>query len=308
MSKEQCSNILYVARALAITCSVAAHMPYVGKVGKILCLIGTMGVPFFFFVSGLMYNREKKLKRYLKKVIGPWCISGILIWAICRWKNYNNLNLIDFILGNGSYLYYLTVLLIIYFIWSYIPKSYAWILFVLSVIRIVLAHVPMVDNLNSNLYLSAFYWNFYFALGVLISGGENNWEMFVDKVIQARWIYYILWIGTAIVYLQLPEISYFTWMAVPFSILTIGFLISCAYELRNVKVCIRIGKNTLSIYVWHMLIAGWIAGKCGDIVVLHLIGPIIATFVTYGLIVAVRFVLEKLRMKKLVSIILGYVD
>lgn len=310
MSKEQSSNILYIAKALAIICSVSAHMPYGGIVGRILSLIGTMGVPFFFFTSGLLYkfdNRKMKWARYLKKVIGPWCIGGVLIWAISRWRNYNDLRAIDFILGNGSYLYYLTVLLMIYLAWSFIPKSYAWVLFALSVVRIVLAHVPMAGIINSNLYLSVLYWNFYFTLGVLISEKAGNWEEFVNQVVKVRQGLYILWLALAILYLQLPEISYFTWIALPFSILAIGILIACGYELRNIKLFIQIGKNTLPIYIYHLLIAGWIAGKCQNIVIFHLIGPLIATFVTYGLIVVACFVLEKFQMKKLVNIIFGYV-
>ena len=140
--EKQYSDIIYIVKALAIVCTIAAHMPSEGMVGKLLDIFGTMGVPTFLFISGLFWESGNiaTWKKYIEKIAIPWIFGGTINWIICFLRHYNSLTLVEFLLGKGSYLWYLSVSVGILLIWSVFSKKWLAILYIFSILRIMNVH------------------------------------------------------------------------------------------------------------------------------------------------------------------------
>lgn len=283
---EVSSKSLYAARILAILCSVAAHMPGNGAEGKILAMAGTMGVPFFFFAAGLFFRPDDHTAwiRFIKKVGVPWLFSGTVMWAIGSLNHYNNLTMLAFVLGKGSYLYYMTVSAVLYLVFSYIPQRFYPVCMGVGVLGMAGLHYGLVIV---SPYLTVTYWLPYFCVGLLLGAGKpENAEKLMLFVKQHMVLIIVLWFCVAGLYFYTGTINYFTWFAIPFSFLSIAFLLCMGTFLGKCKGnwVRQMGSNTLGIYIWHVYIAGKISAHTLRFGFFHVFTPILAVAVTYGLL------------------------
>ena len=304
---SQESKIIYIVKVFAIICSITAHMQYNGTIGRLLTLTGTIGVPAFLFISGMFYEiKPRKWKVFLKGIFIPWVIGGALNWVVCYICKYNSLNLVDFLIGRGSYLWYFTVALLILFIWNYVPQKLLLILFGISILRIIAYYLDMIPQINKNMYLSVLFWNFWFALGYFARKYTKGRVLSI--FIKYRVIFLCLWAIIGSLYLRQEEISYFSVMAIPFEIVSIGALFALAsYVRKNSTLIELVGKNTLPIYIYHILIAGFVSGKLLESIwMIQVISPVIVLLITFGSIYFAVIISEKIKCDGFIKRIFGW--
>lgn len=90
--KKESMEIQNILKGLAIICVVSAHSHVSSNIDSssyefmenILCVLGTIGVPCFFIISGYVFTFNKMtfiklMKKKFMKLGIPWIISGLLL-------------------------------------------------------------------------------------------------------------------------------------------------------------------------------------------------------------------------------------
>ena len=115
-------SIISVAYAHSLTLS--SHTP--NTIGK---LFGLIGVPLFLICSGYFFRKQKIdwgfAQNKLRSIVVPWLIWGSFAYGL-RVLSTTGLSLseyIDFILGHGSWLYYVPVYLLIILVYNFFLES-----------------------------------------------------------------------------------------------------------------------------------------------------------------------------------------
>lgn len=129
ISKEN-SVILNCVRVFAVFSVICAHVkPIENNTGlmnvsfSILEIVGYGGVSLFFILSGffMAYNQDSFLAFCKKKAINlliPWLVTGTLVYMYSnvRKGSFTILGLLKNLAGSGSYLWYMSVLVVLYFL------------------------------------------------------------------------------------------------------------------------------------------------------------------------------------------------
>ena len=123
--------IISVAYAHSLTLS--SHDP--NTIGK---LLGLIGVPLFLICSGYFFRKQKIDKGFVqskfKSIAAPWIIWGTFAYGLSIVLSANDLSIsgyIDFILGHGSWLYYVPVYLLIILAYNTFTGKYCDAIFLL---------------------------------------------------------------------------------------------------------------------------------------------------------------------------------
>ncbi len=273
------NNAIQYIKGISIFSVICAHCNAVytdytiAKIGSLLLQnIGNIGVIIFFIMSGSLAwwgksSKDKFIKKKIKNIGIPWLLSGtaVFLYVYLRKPPLTLNGWLNFIIGNGSYLYYLSILMMLYIIFAYLP-------FMTSISTLVICQIiTAVSTLwfyslgAINPYLNLFNWIGYFALGVLIR--KNT--LYVDKILilveKYRFILYLIYVIALIYqYINGNGGSYFggcnviiCWIGV-LCVITMGIRINKKKNILS-KIIYALGENTLFIYLWHMPIAGIIA-------------------------------------------------
>lgn len=183
--EKRISVTFNVARVFALLSIVSAHLtftdscPYV--ISKLYSTFGSIGVIAFLVISGYYYNSAKyKTPLYMlgdKAVrLGiPWAFWGSLSFAYGRIMTGEGFSIGDYfryIVGDESFLYYLTVLVLCYLIFYKTNKVVLIASMAISTVSLMLTASGLVDGYVSFMkmthYLNIFNWVGIFALGMLL--------------------------------------------------------------------------------------------------------------------------------------------
>ena len=121
-----------IAKGIAMICVISAHcntiLDSATKIASMQSLLlknySTAGVILLFMISGYLFHADKGGKGYLLKkiriIIPAWIVSGVIVYLYVHLRKppVSLVDMIGFILGSGSYLYYLTVLFAFYLLFS----------------------------------------------------------------------------------------------------------------------------------------------------------------------------------------------
>jgi len=239
--------------------------------------IGTLGVICFFVISGILFHHPgKNIGRFFKKkvtnIVIPWLISGtfVYLYVYLRKPPITLGGWINFILGNGSYCYYLTVLMMLYIIFTLVSFMHNnRVLFVCEGITVI-STIWFYNIGDMNPYLNILNWIGYFALGVQISRNQKIWKK-IKNSINKRFLAF----GVMNVICYLLVLTYQLYhlkgggywdginvIACWFGAIT---LVLIAVRIENTKDnwfkkgIYRAGIESFRIYIWHMPVAGIIA-------------------------------------------------
>lgn len=267
-----------------------------------------MGVPFFLFSAGVMFsfkNRSPWL-HFLKKTGPAWLTGGTFVWLIGLWRGYHHLSWLQFVLGDGSYLYYLTVSFFLLLIFSLLPSNMTLAAFLTGALRVISFHIGAIP---SNPYLSVLYWLFYFSLGKFTRELLDNDIDKALKEIAMHWkLILIIWLVCTWIYFCSPEINYFTVMAIPFSLASVAMLFCVGVYAEKISkgLLIDMGKQTFAIYIWHINIAGFVSAKLNPFTYFQWLGPILVLFITYGILWTGNRLARAVRLEPLYKILTGW--
>lgn len=273
------SEIIYYIKGWAIISVICAHCNsvlmdacYFSKKSSLLLQnIGTYGVICFFVISGFLFhiNNDKCIffKQKLLKICVPWWISSTIVYLYVHLRKppISVKELTMFVLGKGSYCYYLTVLMTLYVIFFLCPimrrkKS----LFICEVVTIISILKFFAIGLIGP-YLNVLNWIGYFAAGISLNADKkkiNNIERYIKKY---GIMYLILWLIMLMYRIYTNESgSYWGGKNVINCIMGAIAIVDIAVLQNQRKWKINriikyIGYNSFFIYLWHMPFAGIIA-------------------------------------------------
>ena len=323
MNRRVSENI-YKVKFFAILSVICAHCSSVSAnhsfmdnfVSYVLDSIGSVGVGIFLFISGyLFYDTRRTFKDFftskLKTIVIPWLFCGTAVYLYVKFRKggLGITSWIKWISGVDTYLYYLTVLFMLYLLCYFIRKNkiakYMIILF--SVISNIFTSFGIFGVVSP--YLNPFNFSFFFVLGLICS--ENNLIETVFDFSKKICVYTSLLYLIVVIILAYFDVcvTYFNYFYILIELLAIisAMGLSDLISVRRENAICDIGKLSFSIYLLHMPIAGIIANIFGriDFFILTLIRPIIVLVITYMAIKLVLKVVQKTPFKSVVNILIG---
>lgn len=315
-NKQRVSQTFYVARFFAILFVVFAHCPFgEGTIFlKIGSLIGTIGVPIFLICSGYFLDYEKGAKTFWKSkffhIVLPWVILGTFTYYL----SFRNIGLsfselIKWLLGSGTWLYYIPVLLVCIFLSRLSSnKIYLITLFFISIASLILTRYSLI-NLSGFVtnYMNPLNFLCFYIFGIFLGQKYKNKDSFTIKPT----IFYSTLFLTAllsILYIIFGEnISYWgSLFSLPFEFAASLFFILLSSFIYKSHILTLIGKDSYFIYFIHMVIGIPFAMKIllflngGEAlgIALGFFAPFLALFITFTLCMFITFLLEICRLAK----------
>ncbi len=281
--------------------------------------ISSFGVWLFFILGGYLLKYEKRtfssmLSRKVKRVIVPWIFTGLLVYVYtnARHGGISFISMMQFIMGYGSYLWYMAVFITLLILFSAIRK-FKWGPYLLIVLAIFM-ELPGIQYqfVGTDYKLYYFFvgtWPFAFGIGYLIN--QNNWS---NNILAHVRKYGGLWLAAAIIAVFIVFSRFGRWYywsrcylslcivvtpAIIWLVLVLGKFLGSVMD--------EIGRMSFSIYLLHMPVAGIVSNiLCRfDRGLTVPMRPFIVIALTWFGIRLVRFVAEKFNKTELVNTLIG---
>lgn len=178
------SSVLYTVKAIAVLSVISAHCNYVNKdfstvnrfVSGILQSLGTVGVSIFFLLAGYFFYFSRAradvfFKAKIKSLFLPWVVTGtaVYLYVTCRKGGISVAGWLSWIIGNGSYLYYMSMLTVMYLLYIKGRDNllYLVLTILLSVLSRILTYMGLLHGINS--YLNPANWMIFFSAGLMMA-------------------------------------------------------------------------------------------------------------------------------------------
>jgi len=315
------SGALYFVKAFAILAAVAAHASIIVEapaasvvITRLWDMISTISVGNFFLVGGILYVRSAGdsaafWRKKAKYMILPWLFCAAVTCTFRGLMGYpsNALGYLRWILGIGTWYYYITmyVFLLAFFkpIYNSVPALLACVgVTVVSVtLKARFVEIP-VDTWVQSEYLNPMYWVGFFALGILLRKQGlrlKKWTVAAGflvfavsaVVVYRNWIYNYFHIVNFIY-----SVSAFV------VLLTLGRWLAGTRLLGPIK---WIGSATYCIYLTHMQIVQSVARKLPATPLFHFLAPIIGVAVMMVLIEVGKWMTRKLPFGDKLRLLVG---
>lgn len=182
------SKIIYILKAFAIFSIVCAHCSSIPEgfssanmiASSLVSSVGALGVSVFFLLAGYFFGRNKRsfwefFKNKIFTLFIPWLFCGIVVYlyVYLRKGGLSVTGLLQWLLGNGSYLYYMTVLTACYLIYFCFIKA-KWFLYLTAIVSVI-----------SNILTSL---NLYAAIGIPVNPYLNilNWVFLLFRPVDSN--------------------------------------------------------------------------------------------------------------------------
>ena len=259
------SERIWAIKAIAVATIFFAHMPlvvnYPPMVEKIYQLIGWIGVPTFFIMSGFLYKTITYIGwiKKVKRLIVPLLIWGTLTYLVhCIPSNtaFSFVDLGKWIIGSKTYLYFVWVLLAIFILYTLYDNPILWI--VIGIVSVILTQYQIIPYTQFwTPYMNPLNFISYFSLGILLRR-QNEVNLFLTRKSSAL-IYIILLIFLCVLVVGLELTWYFnmhTHIAqICASLLLVSLMMT--YQVSS-RFLLYIGKTSFIIYLTHMQVASTI--------------------------------------------------
>ena len=184
---ERDSTALHFVRVIAILTSVAAHVsvidtstPTIGFFTRMWDMLSCISVPGFLIVGGILYVRTAGdslafWKRKAKSIILPWLFCGLLTYGYrSLYEGGSIMGLVYWVIGHGSWLYYVTMYLILLAFFKFIHKSVPllWACVAITAVQFIL-------KANRNSFITA---NVIEKADMGTVNGWSDYNAYADKV------------------------------------------------------------------------------------------------------------------------------
>ncbi len=298
-------------KAVAIYSVITAHItlyactfPLCWQLSRVLILFGFMGVGVFFALLGLDWSVRHKRTIFqmfrldIPHYIVPSVVSGVLIYlGLWLRKGDPGIGLVDFVLGNGSYLWFIPIFLILRYLRA-APFSGPLFLMFLPVSYVVYSHAGQYELFGLHPHLNIFYWLPYVFLGRC-----SPWLL---KWVRSRENTLLEWL-LGICGVVLPFVIYVCFPSIPLTYFNFSVLLSSASFFFGALTLFSSGSalpalsrtfsleffnflsgQTLFIYLWHMLVAGMVSRLLGHGIYI-LLAPLVVLVFLFFVSIVIRF-------------------
>lgn len=291
---KKLSNTFMVARVFALISIVSAHLYFTNApyaVEKAYSSIGSIGVVAFLLMAAYFYNTQKynsilhMLRNKLYTVGLPWLFWGSVsyIYNSLLSRNFSVIAYLNWMLGNGSYLYYLTVLFLLFVIFYRTNTAILISALAVNVVSLLLTAMgvldPVIEFLHITNYLNVFNWVGIFALGILMK--RVNPQKLFTFFGKTRWMFSTAFIAAVVVIclLDIPT-GYFSYVGIWLELLGVLaiFGVSTIPVLSN-RLFADLSNMSFAVYLIYMMVIG-VFDSAYD---LNLITQILAVFVVIGI-------------------------
>ena len=319
-TEKNLSARLYALKAFAIVTVILAHSAYTSVqnafIVRLLGAISCVGVVVFFALSGYFYKTYDRgflffLKKKILWLIVPWAFWGAATYAVnFLQKNFvfSFIGFLNYMIGNGSYLYFMTILTVLFLIYYPLHKYdvFNYLMIGLTIASIILTSFDLLPYP----YLNVFNWAGFFSAGIL----AKKYDL-LKRWLDARPIIHICLLtlsfaGWLVLVIFGKKAYNYYWFRLSLvnEILLFVVLTETAFLLPEIaaKLLVPIGKITLPVYLMHMpIISHVLTGSLSDNAVMAFLRPIVTLAICVCALYAVRFVCEKLKIDKIVCKIIG---
>lgn len=321
MSKDvSVSSIFKTARIWAILSVVSAHISYPGTMSFVIhSRFGTIGVVVFLVIAGYYFRPIKfcTFKHLLCKkfcsLCVPWIFAGILTWCYkaVLTPDYRTLGmLLRWLIGNGSYFYYMSIILLCFVLFYKTSNLFLWLAILTNILSVFLTAFgylsPFINFFGITNYLNLFNWVGFFAIGMLM---QNLKE---DYIVRFFIKYRFLFIGLAtvgfallVVFDEFPA-DYFSYVAIPCELLGALAVFSLStFTLTKLTFFHFISDYSFSIYLFHMIFIGLLDGIMSKIAITRLLSPVVVILCAYCVLFLGRWVFEKVKFGNVYGLLIG---
>ena len=264
---RKASDSFYIQRGIAIFFVICAHCSYYdSKIQRISALLGTIGVPIFFILSGFFSYRISDNKLFLRKIsrdiIIPWLVWGVITYCISILGGNENNSFSSFVLwviGYHTWLYYVPCLVVCKIIYQFIKlRCLNSVLILAGIFQYVLITIWEKNILFGTLYQNILFWLPFYSMGVLM----REMKVFLKEPEGQRRKLIVtgcLFVWLSQIYLGLIEPTYFNIISFIYEIIAFAFIYYLSFLIVQSKVLntilSKIGKESYFIYFFHMQIA-----------------------------------------------------
>ena len=310
---EKDKQYIYILKAIAIFFVICAHVANIDSQNRIIHLMaiilenmGSLGIGIFYFFAGYFFTTQKSFLQFmndkLKNILIPWLFTGVVIYLYVniRKGDINFKELLLWLVGYKTYLYFLTNLLFFYCFYFLFTTKKIVILssFLFGIISLNLTAFGFLNEINP--YLNPFNFIIYFSIGKLINE-KSKFQKMKEIGYRYRYLFAYIYIIIAVAS-DLLNISagYFGKITLILQISSLMMFIGFGQNIKFKKnYIIDIGRKSYSIYLLHMPVAGIITYIFNRYLVLEyfiFLRPFIVLFLTYQIINLVIY-LERFGIK-----------
>ncbi len=218
---------------------------------------GSFGVGVFFIILGLNFASRSSyysLGVVVKRFVLPWFLSGaiVFLYLVTRKSNFP-ISMFGFILGNGSYLYFMSVFVFFVFFGRFflISRLLRQFFLLVSLVYLLLAYPLMPEGVSEYLNILLWYpyvvFGYVFSKGGVSSLGKKNTEFLMITAFAVFGIFF-----------RIFDFSPHSWLNYQNTNLVffVCFFYYLAFLLRLQWKVSSISRNTLFVYLWHMPLVG----------------------------------------------------
>jgi len=318
---ERDSAALYFVKAVAILAAIAAHVsvidlstPAIAFLTRMWDMISTISVGCFFIVGGILYTRRPEdsaafWKKKGKNMILPWLFCSVLTCTLRGLMGHPSdfVGYIKWILGIGTWYYYITVYLFlmaffkpiynnVYALWGCVAVTAGCLL-----LRTYYIEIPL-DALLQSEYIDPLYWLGFFSLGILLR--RNGLRLGKGIVIAC----FVIFPVSAVVVYRNWIYNYFHILNAVYSVSCFVVLLTVGRWIAGTKLALPakwIGSSTYCIYLLHLQIVTFVDRRLPEGAVKYLISPFLGLAAMMVLIEIGKWITRKLPFGDKLRLLVG---
>lgn len=313
------STALYFVKVMAILASVAAHVsvidlstPLSQAATRFWDQFSCISVGCFLICAGILYTRAPAdtlpfWKRKATTMILPWLFCGCLTYGyrLLAGEPGSLSGLAMWLLGHGSWLYYVTIHLFMLALFKFLWRSPAalWACLGLTVSQLTLKALGLgLPSPLNNDYLNPIHWVGFFALGVLLRRRGLTFSLLFRVGTALVWVVSALIVHQKWIYDYFHIVNFLFSTSSFFLLLELGRLLS---DTRLAAPIRSIGGCTYCIYLLHMLIVPPVLRRIPLETVKYLFSPVLGMGIMLALIALGKAITARLPFGKFLRRLVG---
>ena len=318
--KKSLSTMFSTARIYCLISIVAAHLYFPGTFSTIVLFrLGTIGVVGFLAMAGYFYRPSKfgsffnLLKKKVITLILPWFVMGMLTWgynALLNPYRRSAIELVKWVLGNGTFLYYMPVLMFCFVLFYKNNTTTLSVAILVNVASIVLTAAgvvkPIIETLHITSYLNPLNWIGFFAAGMLLQRINEERILFFLK--RYRYLFIVVFVICFVFALVFEDIKldYFSYLAIPYEVVGILAVFSVStFVITDKKFFSYLSSSSFTIYLTHMIFIGVLDGYLAKVAILRLLSPFVIIALAFGFLMLGLYISRKIKLEKIYCLITG---